>query len=334
MVIAGCGDLLSEHVPEGRPAKALLQEIQRAGGRAKLLARVLSHVLTREKPRLEPFDLAAFAADLRGLLVPFLGDRIDLFTSVAEGAGRPKADAGIIACALVRIAAHASRALEDGGRFNLRAADVPAPAGGRPEKVELAVQVGCVAGERPTTPPGGFAALVDLVARGGGALAFEPDPSFGATYRFTLPRSADATPAAAPPGAGAGAATVLLVDDEAAIRKICAANLQSMGCRVIACASGREALEAAAARPGGIDILMTDVVMPEMGGPALARKLLEKDPGTFVIFMSGYADEAELREAVRGGAFEFLQKPFTRAVVTEMVQRVLADLAARRTKSA
>jgi len=337
MVITGCGDLLAEHIGQERPSRALLLEVQRAGARAKLLSRVLSVMLSREKPRPESIDLPTFAGDLRALIVPFLGDRIDLFTAVEPHAvSKARSDSGVLACALIRIAAHARAVLTDGGRLTLRAADVPAREPGKPANVHVTLHLGTWAGGAPTDPMPGLGALVDLVRAAGAALSYEPDPAFGSIYRLALPI---AEPRVVAPAAGAAApaeapargrqATVLVVDDEPPIRKICSVNLTAIGCRVITCGSGREALEAVESSVDEIDILLTDIMMPGMSGGELARRLRERRPGLLVIFMSGYAEEPELKEAMDGGAFEFLQKPFAKAALTETMNRLMAQLATK-----
>jgi CheY-like chemotaxis protein len=116
---------------------------------------------------------------------------------------------------------------------------------------------------------------------------------------------------------------VLVVEDEDAVRRIVRVALESTGYRVIEARGGAEALEAARAHAGGIDLVVTDVVMPEMSGRALAERLVLADPGLRVLYMSGYTDDAVMRHGIVESGVPFLQKPFSPLALARKVREVL-----------
>jgi CheY-like chemotaxis protein len=127
-----------------------------------------------------------------------------------------------------------------------------------------------------------------------------------------------------------GSETVLLVEDEAALRSLAQEILRDQGYRVMAAASGAEALEIARSHPSPIDLLVTDVVMPGMDGRELADRLLPLHPETRCLFMSGYTDDAVVRRGVREEGMPFLQKPFTIDALALKVREVLDQTAPTR----
>jgi CheY-like chemotaxis protein len=124
--------------------------------------------------------------------------------------------------------------------------------------------------------------------------------------------------------------TVLLVEDEAALRNLAQEILRDQGCKVIAAGSGREALELAGSHKAPIDLLVTDVVMPGMDGRELADRLGPVHPETRCLFMSGYTDDAVVRRGVREEGMPFLQKPFTIDALALKVREVLDHTAPAR----
>ena len=122
---------------------------------------------------------------------------------------------------------------------------------------------------------------------------------------------------------GTGTETILVVEDEEALRKIAKRSLEAAGYTVLIAASGEEALAACARRPGKIHLLLTDVVMPRMGGGALAQEIIRTRPTLKVLYMSGYTDEAIDHHGVLDAGAHFLGKPFTAAALRRKVREVL-----------
>ena len=173
----------------------------------------------------------------------------------------------------------------------------------------------------------GLATVYGIVRQSGGHIGVESTPGRGATFRIYLPRvdapldpTGDPHPVAAP---AAGNETVVLAEDERLVRVLAQKVLERAGYRVLVAAGGAEALALAERNDGPIHLLLTDVVMPEMTGRELARRLTSLRPGLRVLYMSGYADEAVAQHGVLDPGTAFLQKPFTPEALAKKVRGVL-----------
>ncbi len=174
----------------------------------------------------------------------------------------------------------------------------------------------------------GLATVYGAVKQAGGHVAVDPGPGRGATFNLYLPRAdgvaADeprtgAEPAPRPPGAG----TVLLAEDDAAVRALTRHVLLECGYTVLEASDGGDAVRVAAGHADPIHLLVTDVVMPGGGGRAVAARVAERHPEARVLFLSGYTDDAVARHGVLRGGWAFLQKPFTPAELAAKVREVL-----------
>jgi two-component system cell cycle sensor histidine kinase/response regulator CckA len=171
----------------------------------------------------------------------------------------------------------------------------------------------------------GLAVVHGIVKGAGGHVAVYSEVGVGTTFKVYLPRAegtAEARPSAGLPVPG-GRETVLLVEDDGAIRNLAGRVLEGCGYAVIAAQDGQEALRAAAGHGGRFDLLVTDVVMPKMGGGQLAEALRGLHPGLKVLFLSGYADDAVVRHGVLQRGAAFLQKPFTLAALARKVRETI-----------
>ena len=172
----------------------------------------------------------------------------------------------------------------------------------------------------------GLSTVYGVIRQSGGLITALSQPGAGTTFTVHLPRVAapavaDApAPDTAPPD---GTETILLVEDEDMVRALTAKILSRRGYRVIEAANGTAALAAERAHAGPIDLLLTDVVMPDLSGPEVARRVLERRPEIAVLFMSGYTDDAVLQHGVLKHETPFLQKPFTPVVLAGKVREVL-----------
>jgi two-component system, cell cycle sensor histidine kinase and response regulator CckA len=173
----------------------------------------------------------------------------------------------------------------------------------------------------------GLATAYGFVKQTGGYIWVDSEPGEGTTVTVAFPAVSDAEPArlartdtTAP---GGGAETVLLAEDEDIVRAVTAEILENAGYTVLPAANGRDAFELAAAYEGPIDVLLTDWIMPEMGGPEIAKRLRAVRPDLRVIFMSGYAESDAVLDQLERGDTAFLPKPFSAAELARMLRHVL-----------
>ncbi|MCO5170541.1 MAG: ATP-binding protein [Planctomycetes bacterium] len=342
--------LLLETRPED-PRREHVEEVQRACERAADLTRQLLAFARRQplEPKVVVLDDLVRGATL--LIQRLVGERIRVEARLAAPAARLLADPGQLELAIVNLAVNARDAMPAGGALTIEtrrvdAGDLPPglawPLGG----VALSVaDTGAGMDEATrrrafepfftTKPPGqgtglGLSTVHGIVDRCGGRVDVESAPGRGTRFTVLLPRTDAAAPPAPPEPLDAPAparGTVLLAEDEPAVRAMAARALQGVGYAVLACGSGEEALAAAAGHPGPIDLLLTDVVMSGMSGVELARRLRAARPDLRVLLVSGYAPE--LLEAGDAPPGPLLLKPFSAGALTARVREVLEAAPAR-----
>jgi CheY-like chemotaxis protein len=172
----------------------------------------------------------------------------------------------------------------------------------------------------------GLSTVYGIVKQSGGSISTYSEPGIGTTFKIYLPRIFEPPPVQAPRGNPlevSGTETILLVEDDARVRGAAERVLAGRGYTVISATNGAEALEVAAKHQGTIDLMVTDLVMPAMGGRELAQKLGATRPGTKVLFMSGYTEDAASRSSLMDPGAAFLSKPFTPDSLTSKVRETL-----------
>jgi CheY-like chemotaxis protein len=179
----------------------------------------------------------------------------------------------------------------------------------------------------------GLSSVYGIVRQSGGHIRVESEPGAGTTFRIYLPRRAEKAttpvreaeelPEAESPPLPAVQETVLVVEDEDALRELAREILEMHGYDVVEACNGQDALRVYDQREGGIDLLLTDVVMPVMGGRELARHLEKRQPGLKVLYVSGYTDETAIREGKLEPGAEFLAKPFSPDDLASKIREVL-----------
>jgi two-component system cell cycle sensor histidine kinase/response regulator CckA len=166
-----------------------------------------------------------------------------------------------------------------------------------------------------------------IVKQSGGYIWAYSEPAMGTTFKIYLPRVEQtlekSQPAETTRAFDQGAGTILLVEDERSVRTLARRILEGRGYTVLEAEDGGTAMQLSDIHKGPIDLLLTDVIMPELSGPELAEQLLPQRPETRVLYTSGYTDHAILRAAVWGSGADFLQKPFTPDTLVQKVQEVL-----------
>ena len=172
----------------------------------------------------------------------------------------------------------------------------------------------------------GLSTVFGIVSQSGGTIWVESVLGRGTSFHVCLPRVAGVAAVVAASGPHAvldGRGTVLLVEDEAQLRKLAKRILESKGYQVLDAGTAADALRIGREHEGPIHLLLTDVVMPGMGGPKLAEALLAERPGTPVLYMSGYTDDLMVRYGIEHEGMEFIQKPFTPLKLRQRVLEVL-----------
>jgi nitrogen-specific signal transduction histidine kinase len=346
-VILGYGVLLLGKVEAG-PNRAKLEQIVKAGERAAGLTRQLLAFSRKQVLQPRVLDLNALVVDMEKMLRRLIGEDIQLVT-VLQGDGNVKADPGQIEQVLMNLVVNARDAMPRGGVLTIRTASVvldESYAAERPDVrpgpcVMLAVSdtgVGMTTEVQrkifepffttkgPSEGTGlGLATSDGIVRQSGGHIAVESTPGHGSTFRVYLPRIEDQVrlEADASGSRPTGTETILLAEDEPALRALTREILEDSGYVIIEAGSGDGAMKRAAEYPGAIDLLLTDVVMPRMSGRELADRLARLRPGLRVMFMSGYTDDAVVRHGVLAPSAAFIQKPFGPESLLAKVREVL-----------
>jgi two-component system, cell cycle sensor histidine kinase and response regulator CckA len=332
--------------PDVATIAADARQVIRAGERGTELTHQLLAFARREVVRPQTLDLNALVAGLEPQLRQSVGERVTLVTRPAAGVPPVTCDPGQLEQLLVSLARNARDAMPDGGDLviDTGAFDEPGAADLAPGRyVRLRV---CDGGrgmarevlERAFEPffttkasgegTGlGLATVYGVVSQAGGAVRIASEPGVGTAVTVLLPAAArdepDPAPAAGPAVTTGHGETLLVVEDEDALRDVAGRILAGAGYRVLAADGGPRALELAARHEGGIDLLISDVVMPGMLGKDLAERLVGVRPDTRVLYMSGYAQPVLASHGTLDPGVALLEKPFTAADLLEAVRRRL-----------
>jgi hypothetical protein len=330
-----------------------LEELENAADRAAALTRQLLAYSRTQQAEPQVLDLNAVIRELAELLTRTLGERIELALDLDPDLSRVLADYGQMEQVLVNLAVNARDAMPDGGRLTISTAhtqvddpDLAGAAGGRPGRFARLDVTDTGGGMPPevasrmfepffTTKPSGqgaglgLATVHGIIRRADGRLEVSSAPGQGTTMSVLLPVT-EAAAGCAPAGAtppqplrGAGE-LVLVVEDEASIREATRRVLAGHGYRVLTAAGGAEALAIAARQPEPVDVLLTDVMMPNMLGTEVADKLRGRQPGLPVLFMSGYTQGLLGAQGTLEPGMELIEKPFTHPDLLAKLRQVLS----------
>jgi PAS domain S-box-containing protein len=358
-VINGYSSLLRSRTEESDPRRKQLDEIGKAGERATGLVQQLLAFSRRQTTQPQVLRLNTVVADAESMLRRLIGEDIELIGKLEARPDEIAADPSQIHQVLMNLAVNARDAMPHGGKLNIetgnadvRACDVVQDAdASRGAYVQLIVTdtgSGMDAETRQhifepfftTKELGkgtglGLATVYGIVRQNGGFIRVESSPGEGSSFRVFLPQAAVAAvsnqPSSAPPVGWSGSETVLLAEDDRNVRELAVEILRGYGYKVLAAASGREALEMVETSGETVDLLLTDVVMPGMNGKTLAERLTASRPGLKVILMSGYADEAIGHRGAHEAGWAYLPKPFPPQALVTKVREVLAMPATLRT---
>jgi two-component system, cell cycle sensor histidine kinase and response regulator CckA len=359
MIIMGFSDFLLTTLERGDPRWADAEEIRKAAERAMHLTRQLLGFGRQQLVARHVLSLNEIVSGMERMLKPLLGEDIRLATHLSVGLGGIEADYGQLEQVVMNLALNARDAMRGGGRLSIETLDVDLPEGYAYRQIGIDIPAGPYVmlvvsdtghGMTPevkarlfepffTTKPTtqntglGLATVYGIVAQSGGYIWVDSEPGRGTAFKICFPRvdSEDdvAPPTSQPADPPGGSETILLVEDEETVRTVAARVLATRGYLVHKAANGKEALELAGKLDGKVDLVLTDVVMPDMDGVQLVDRLLELWPGLKVVYMSGYAHGDKLELGSPGVDRSFLQKPFSTESLTLKVREVL-DRAADR----
>ena len=349
-VIAGHVELLLDEADAATGER--LREIRLASEKAAGLIRQLLAFSRRQVLRTRTVSLNQVIGHLMGMLGRVLREDIELAFVPDEDAGSINADPNEIERVLLNLAINAQDAMSGGGRLTIqtsrirvherpgRPPDAPKPGDyaqmvvrdtgiGMDRETQARVFEPFFTTKRPNEGTGlGLAVVYGIVRQSGGYIEVESQPGVGTTFRMCLPRVA-AEPAAAPAPAAErplphGSETILVAEDDASIRALIARALESLGYRVIIAGDGFAAIEAAESHEGAIHLLVTDLIMPALGGRELAARLQSVRPDLKVVFISGYAGHSLAEREM--GTMAFLQKPFSLDNLAAVIRTALDRL--------
>ncbi|HMP06899.1 MAG TPA: MEDS domain-containing protein [Lacipirellulaceae bacterium] len=351
-IITGCSELLLESTPSDDPNRELLEEIRKAALRSASLTRQLLAFSRKQVLAPKVLDLNEVVRNTERMLRRVIGEDIHLTATLHPQLGSVKADAGLLEQILLNLAVNARDAMPQGGRLTIETNNVvldeayaKSHADVRPGSyVMLAVtDTGIGMTEEVTrrlfepffttkeTGKGtglGLAVVHGIVKQSDGAIDVYSEPGVGTSFKIYLPRVEQAAPTGkSSPGLGPaprGTETLLLVEDEDAVRALTRFTLQQCGYTVLEAAHGEEAIRIATNHREKIHLLVTDVVMPGMGGRVLADRLLSLRPEMKILYLSGYTDDAVVRHGILHEEVNFLQKPFSPKALAHQVRAVLA----------
>ena len=350
-VILSYTEFAMQELREGDPLKDDLLEVNKAGHRAAVLTQQLLAFGRKQLLQPVPLNLNQVAEGVEKMLRRILGEDIDFVQVLAPDLGVVRADPGQIEQVLMNLVVNARDAMSAGGKLTIETSNVeldeeyaahhvsvkPGP------YVQLAVtDTGCGMDEQTKTQlfepffttkekgkgTGlGLSTVYGIVKQSGGNIWVYSELGLGTTFKIYFPRElsvkATATRLRAILEPARGTETILVVEDEEALRKIARRSLEAAGYTVLTAGAGDEALLISAQHAGIIHLLLTDMVMPRMSGRVLARALLKARPTAKVLYMSGYADNAFVHHGVVDEGTNFIGKPFTATDIAHKIRSVL-----------
>jgi len=346
LAIRGYGELAMRAIARGADATQEVEEMIAGAERAAALTRQLLAFSRRQVLRSETIDLSDTVREMDKMLRPLIGDDVQLVTELPEEPVLVNGDRGQLEQVIANLAVNARDAMPDGGRLTLRVgvADIDATQssdGGAGHSALLSVTDTGAGMDAATVEQVfepffttkeegtglGLATVHGIVTQSGGSIWVYSEPGRGSTFKIYLPLvhgTSERKPLPVPAAAsGSLGETILLVEDDPQVRAVVGRMLESLDYRVLSAGDGDDALALARAFEGPIELLVSDLVMPGLGGREVAERLRQSNPETAVLFMSGYSDEAVPRRGVVDPNASFLEKPFATADLARRVREIL-----------
>jgi PAS domain S-box-containing protein len=343
-VINGYSDIVLRSLDESDTARKEIAEIRTAGARAAELTQQLLAFSRRQITQPQALDLNRMIRESSGMFQTLLGEDIELVVSLGRPLGRVLADPGQLHRVFMNLLANARDAMPDGGKLVVKTMNVadhpelsPGPSvllavsdtgGGIDEQTRLHLFEPFFTTKGPGKGTGlGLATVYGIVKQSGGWIHVHSEVGKGTTFKIYLPCTdtepgdeEEKLPAAAK---ASNSETVLVVEDQEAVRRLATSILKSQGYRVLSAADAGEALALEAGHEGLIDLVLTDVVLPGMNGKQLAERLKILRPETKVLFTSGYSQDVIAERGVMDRGVAYIAKPYSPRDLAAKVREVL-----------
>ena len=353
-VITGYSELLLKRFAEDTELSWKLEEIRKASKRAGALTYQLLAFSRKQVLQPKLLDINAIVTDVGKMLQRLIGEDIELVMVLHPAVGQIEADPGQITQIIMNLAVNARDAMPQGGKLSVETANIHLDQeyvrhhlGAKPGPYVMLAFVDTGIGmdsdtqqqifEPFFTTKGsgggtglGLATVYGIVKQSGGYITVESEIGLGSTFKIYLPLvdvsgEADTAWSETPSTEmWEGTEKILLVEDEQAVRELARQVLEMRGYEVLEACDGVEAVSICERVDCAIDLLVTDVVMPQMSGRELAEQLAVSRPEMRVLYMSGYTDDAIVRHGIGDGSANFIQKPFTPETLAHKVREVLA----------
>jgi two-component system cell cycle sensor histidine kinase/response regulator CckA len=349
--ILGYAEIAAGRLKPEDPSRLDLSEIVKAAQRAADLTRQLLAFSRKQVLELRVIDLNRVVSNTHKILRRLIGEDVELVMSLKERLSSVKADTGQIEQVLLNLAVNSRDAMPKGGNLTIETSEVeldesystfhfdvpPGPyvvlavsdtgTGMDAKTLSHVFEPFFTTKEAGKGTGLGLSTVYGVVKQSGGHVTAHSEPGVGTTFRIYLPRVEDApeTDHGSPAHAAlvGGTETVLVVEDEEAVRRLACRALEAQGYTVLSAAGAREAIRLCEEHAGKIHLMLTDVVMPGVSGRDLARSAAAIRPSLKVLFMSGYTDDAIVHHGVLDAGTPFLQKPFTPCSLAQKVRWVL-----------
>lgn len=350
-IITGYSELLLKSTPREDPKRRFLEEIRKAAERSASLTRQLLAFSRNQVLAPKVLDLNDLVRDVEKMLRRIIGEDIEMSIALQPQLGAVKADPGQLEQVLLNLSVNARDAMPQGGKLTIETDNVDLgdeyvrshaevrpgryvmlavtdTGVGMPEEVKSRLfEPFFTTKERGKGTGLGLAVVHGIVKQSDGSIEVSSAPGEGTSFKIYLPRVEQAAltdkTQQGPGFAPQGSETLLLVEDEDAVRTLTRLTLQQSGYSVLEASNGEEAIRVATNHQAKIHLLVTDVVMPGLGGRVLAERLLSLRPEMKVLYLSGYTDDAVVRHGILHEKVNFLQKPFSPNALAHLVREVL-----------
>ncbi len=351
MVVKGHAEMLLDRLPKSSPQRSNVEQIQTAAERAASLTAQLLAFSRKQVLQARVLDLNEVVGGMIQMVSCVIGENIELAFMPAARLGNVKADPSQIEQVVLNLVVNARDAMPEGGRLTIETANVEldknytaqhAVVEPGPYVMLTVTDTGCGMDAKTqarifepfftTKEQGkgtglGLATVYGVTKQSGGCIWVYSEIGHGTTFKIYLPKVTEKVKELAAakmiPAPASGSETILFVEDEQSVRELVREYLSAQGYGVLEASDGVQALDIAAAHPGVIQLLITDVVMPRLSGRELANQIATAGRDLKVLYISGYTDDSIFRHGVLEGGMEFLQKPFNLRTLAQKIREIL-----------